>query len=81
MVTAFITDGCSMTTNPKRLKTPAEILEAALEHERKTHRFYTEAMKAAGSSELCRLLEELRGIHYRSILTLEQRLAALRGPF
>lgn len=67
-----------MAVPPYSLKTPIDILEAALAREQEAHAFYAEALRQASSAPVRELLEQLKDAEYKHVQIVEKKLAQLR---
>ena len=77
-VVVFIQKDDGMVVSPAFLKTPGDILEAALVRERNAHTFYSEALKHAGSGPVRELLEQLRDSEYMHMQSIEKKMAEMQ---
>jgi len=60
------------------LRTPVEILEAALRKERAAYRFYSTLAEQTNVRMVKDLLEELRDAERQHALSIEQKITALK---
>jgi rubrerythrin len=68
-----------MPLPPYSLKTPGDILNAALTREKEAHAFYNEALKHAISNESVReLIETLKDAEYNHVHMVETMIAKMR---
>jgi rubrerythrin len=67
-----------MSTSPHSLKTPSDILNAALAREKEAYAFYSEALKYVTNNESVReLLEILKDAEYDHVHKVEKMMAKL----
>jgi len=67
-----------MPVPPYSLKTPSDILDAALAREKDAHKFYSEALKHVSNESLRNLLEKLKDAEYKHVHIVEQMIAKMQ---
>ncbi len=67
-----------MPVSPYSLKTPSDILNAALAREKDAYAFYSEALTHARNESLRNLLEKLKDAEFKHVHIVEQMIAKMQ---
>ncbi len=67
-----------MSAENQNLRTPIDILEAALHKEKESYRFYENLLKNTKVVIVQRLLEQLRDEEHKHILIIEKKITKIK---